>query len=64
MIINDHRTDRTGILVLYDRRALEARERAGSDRKVWGRGLADMHPMRPDHVLIEFRADGALETAS
>ncbi len=58
--------ERTGILVLCDLRDPDAWARAGADREAWGRGLADVHPMGLNHVLIVFRPGGAgaLEAAS
>jgi hypothetical protein len=51
-------------LVLYDLRDVEAWKRAGKDRRAWGRELTEVHDLDRDHVVIEFKAGGALEASA
>lgn len=48
-------------LVLYDLRGAGAWERAGRECRAWGLGMVEIYELELDHVLIEFRAGGALE---
>jgi hypothetical protein len=48
-------------LVLYDLRDPEVWERAGRERRAWGRERTEIHGLDNDHVIIVFRAGGALE---
>jgi hypothetical protein len=52
-----------GAVVIYDMRGPEARARVGRERAAWGRERATIHTLDNDHVVIEFRAGGALEQA-
>ena len=56
-------------LVIYDLRDPKAFERARRERQAWvhlGRGRTEIHTLDNDHIVIEFRAGGAvdLEAAS
>ena len=50
--------------VLYDLRDPVAWERAGRDRRVWGRELSEIYDLDNDHIVIEFKAGGALEASA
>jgi hypothetical protein len=54
----------TSTLVLYDLRDPDAWERAGRDRRVWGRGMTEIYTLDTDHVVIEFKPGGALELSA
>ncbi len=51
-------------LVLYDLRDPEAWDRAGRERRAWGRERAVSHAVDNDHIVIEFRPGGALEVSA
>lgn len=55
---------RESTLVIYDLRDPVAWERAGRDRHVWGRELSEIYDLDNDHVVIEFKAGGALEASA
>ncbi len=50
--------------VLYDLMDTEAWERAGRDRRAWGHGMTEICELDKDHVVIEFKASGALEQSA
>lgn len=52
---------RESTLVIYDLRDPTAWGRAGRDRQAWGRKWSEIHDLDNDHVVIEFKAGGALE---
>ncbi len=54
----------SGIWILYDLRDVEQWEQAGQDRRAWGRGMSEIYRLDNDHVIIEFKAGGALETST
>ena len=47
--------------VVYDLRDPRAWERAGRERRAWGRERALIHPLTNDVIVIEFMPGGALE---
>lgn len=47
--------------VLYDLRDAEAWKRAGRECRAWGLEMVEIHDLDVDHVLIQFKAGGALE---
>jgi hypothetical protein len=49
------------IVVLYDLTDPGAWERAGRERRTWGRERTAIHGLDNDHVVIEFKPGGALE---
>jgi len=49
--------------VVYDLRDRETWERARRERAAWGRERTMIHALDNDHVLLEFRASGALEVS-
>ncbi len=49
------------IVVLYDLRDPDAWERAGRERRAWGRERTVVHALDNDHVVIEFMPGGARE---
>lgn len=51
-------------LVVYDLRDAEAWARAGRECRAWGLGMIEIHELDLDHVLIEFKAGGALEKSA
>ena len=55
---------RESTLVLYDLRDAEAWTRAHMERAAWGREQTEIHTVGPDHVVIEFKAGGALEASA
>jgi hypothetical protein len=50
--------------VLYDLRDAEAWARAGRECRAWGLSMIKIHELDTDHVLIEYKAGGALEQAA
>lgn len=50
--------------VLYDLRDAEAWKQADQGRRAWGRGMTEIYEIGPDHIIIEFRAGGALEQSA
>lgn len=48
------------IWVLYDLRDPVAWKNAGHDRRAWGRDLSEIYDLDNDHIIIEFKAGGAL----
>jgi len=52
------------LLVIYDLRDPEARERARRDRQAWGRKLSEIHRVDDDHVAIEYKSGGALKASA
>lgn len=54
----------TSTLVIYDLRVPEAWERAAREREAWGQKHAETHTLDDNHVVIEFRAGGALEASA
>ncbi len=51
-------------LVLYDLRDHDAWKRAGQECRAWGLSMIEIHDLDLDHVIIEFRAGGALEASA
>ncbi len=49
------------IAVLFDLRDPEAWERAGRERRAWGRKLTTIHTLDNDHVVIVFLPGGAAD---
>lgn len=56
--------DTPSTLVIFDLRDPEAWEQAGRARRAWGRGMTEIYEIGPDHIIIEFRAGGALEESA
>lgn len=54
----------TSTLVVYDLRDPEAWMRAHRERAAWGKGCTSDYVLGPDHVILEFRAGGALEASA
>ncbi len=52
------------IAVLYDLRDPDAWERAGRERRAWGRERTVVHALDNDHVVIEFMPGGARELSA
>ena len=50
--------------VIYDLRDTKAWKRAHRERAVWGRSRTPIHTLDRDHVVLEFRPGGALDTVS
>ena len=48
------------VFVVYDLRDPDAWTRAREQRAAWGRGRTEIYALDNDHVIIEFRAGGAL----
>ena len=55
---------REGALVIYDLRDAAAWERAGRDRREWGRHHSAIHELDVDHIIIEFKNDEAIGGAA
>lgn len=51
-------------LVIFDLRDPEAWKQAGQARRAWGRGMTEIYEIDKDHVVIEFKAGGALEQSA
>ncbi len=49
------------IVVFYDLADPDAWERAGRERRAWGREKTEIHPLTNDAIVIEFMAGGARE---
>ena len=56
-----YRTEEQCTLVLYDLRDPEVWEKAGRERRAWGRSRTVIHVLDDDHVAIEFKPGEALE---
>lgn len=54
----------TSTLVMYDLRDPEAWMRAHRERAAWGKRRTTVYILDPDHVVLEFRAGGALEASA
>lgn len=54
----------TSTLVMYDLRDPETWMRAHRERAAWGKSRTTVHVLDPDHVVLEFRAGGALEASA
>ncbi len=54
----------TSTLVMYDLRDPEAWMRAHRERAAWGKRRTTVYVLDPDHVVLEFRAGGALEASA
>lgn len=52
------------LVVLYDLADPDAWERAGRERRAWGRERTVVHALDNDHVVIEFMPGGALEASA
>jgi hypothetical protein len=55
-----YRTKEQSTLVLYAFLDPEVWEKAGRERRAWGRSRAVIHVLDNDHVAIEFKPGGAL----
>jgi hypothetical protein len=51
-------------VVLYDLRNPEAWMRAHRERAAWGKDLSAVYVVDEDHIIIEFKAGGALEASA
>ena len=49
------------IVVVYDLRDPDAWERAGRERRAWGREFTEVHTLTNDVIAVEFKPGGALE---
>jgi hypothetical protein len=49
------------MLVIYDLRDAAQWTAAGEERRAWGRERTEIYTLTNDVIVIEFRADGALE---
>ncbi len=56
--------NRERILVLYDLADPEAWNRAGEERRAWGREWTVVHALDRDHVVIEFLPGGVRELSA
>jgi hypothetical protein len=64
-IVPESGPEHTGaVLIIYALRDPEAWERARRDRAFWGRERTEIHTLDSDHVVIEFKSSGALETSA
>jgi hypothetical protein len=52
------------IVAAYDLRDPDAWERAGRERRAWGRERTVVHALDDDHVVIEFMPGGARELSA
>ncbi len=52
------------IAVLYDLRDPAQWAAASETRRAWGRERSEIHVLDNDHIVIEFRAGGALEVSA
>jgi hypothetical protein len=50
--------------VVYDLRDPDQWEQARQDREAWGKALATVHTLDPDHVLIMFHPGGGESQAA
>jgi hypothetical protein len=50
--------------VLYDLRDPAQRTAAGEERRAWGRERTEIHVLSNDHIIIEYKAGGALEASA
>jgi hypothetical protein len=53
----------TSTLAVYDLRDPEEWMKAHRERAAWGKGRTTVYVLGPDHVILEFRAGGALEAS-
>jgi hypothetical protein len=52
------------VWVVYDLRDPDQWEQARQDREAWGKALATVHTLDPDHVLIMFHPGGGESPAA
>ena len=50
--------------VLYDLRNRAQWTAAGEERRAWGREGTEIHVPTNDHIIIEYKAGGALEASA
>ncbi len=54
----------TSTFVMYDLRDPEAWMRAHRERAAWGKDLTVVFVVDQDHIILEFKAGGALEASA
>lgn len=52
------------IVVLYDLRDPDDWERAGRERRAWGRERSVVHPLTNDVIAVEYKPGGARELSA
>ena len=52
------------IAVVYDLRDPAQWTAAGEERRAWGRERTEIHVLTNDHIIIEYKAGGALEASA
>jgi hypothetical protein len=52
------------IVVVYDLTDPDAWERAGRERRAWGRERAIIHPLTNNVIAVEFKPGGARELSA
>jgi hypothetical protein len=62
-MVHDGCQSRT-LWVAYDLRDPDQWEQARQDLESWGKALATVHTLDPDHVLIMFHPGGAVSQAT
>ena len=62
-MVHDECPSRT-LWVAYDLRDPDQWEQARQDREAWGKALATVHTLDPDHVLIMFHPGGGESQAA
>ena len=54
----------TSTLAMYDLRSPEAWKRGRRERAACGKSCTSIHCLGTDHIIIEYRAGGALEISA
>jgi hypothetical protein len=63
MILPEPGSERIGVVIVYDLSDADQWEQAREDRELWGRSRSEVHALGTDHIVIEFKPEGALETS-